>query len=81
MVERGGKVVAKTLKHARSAEVLPIIQKKVLPFTTIFTDESKIYDGVGYMKNPGYLHNRINHSEAVYVMGNVHTNTIGDSGV
>jgi transposase-like protein len=80
MVERGGKVVARALKNATatSAEVLPIIQKKVLPMSTIFTDEAKIYDGVGNKEDPGYLHNRINHSEAVYVMGNAHTNT--DSG-
>jgi transposase-like protein len=76
MVERGGKVVARTVKHARSAEVLPIIQKRVLPMSTIFTDESKIYDGIDHRKNPGYRHSRINHSEEIYVMGNVHTNTI-----
>lgn len=76
MVERGGKVVARTIKHARSAEIFPIIKEKILPMSTIFTDEAKIYDGVQYMKNPGYQHKRINHSEAMYVMGNVHTNTI-----
>ena len=28
------------------------------------------------MKNRGYDHRRINHSEKVYVMGDIHTNTI-----
>jgi hypothetical protein len=45
--------------------------------STIFTDEAKLYDGVSYMKNPGYRHSWINRSEAMYVIGNVHTKTIG----
>ena len=44
--------------------------------STIYSDEAKIYDGVEYMKNPGYRHRRINHSQAMYVMGDVHTNTL-----
>ena len=76
MVERGGKVVARTVKHARSSEVFPIIKECVLPMSTIYSDEAKIYDGVEHMKNPGYRHRRINHSQAMYVMGDVHTNTL-----
>ena len=76
IVERNGRVIAKTIENARSATIFPIIQKHVLPMSTIFTDEAKIYDGIEHMKNPGYLHRRINHSEDVYVMGDVHTNTV-----
>jgi hypothetical protein len=39
----------------------------------IFTDELNSYSLLGRM---GYGHRRIPHSEKVYVMGEVHTNTI-----
>jgi transposase len=39
----------------------------------VFTDEYGIYDGLGARVNE---HKRINHSSKVYVMGDVHTNTI-----
>jgi transposase-like protein len=46
-----------------------------LPESTIYTDELKSYGGIGHMNN-GYQHRRINHSTGIYVMGDVHTNTI-----
>jgi transposase-like protein len=44
-----------------------------MPNTTVFTDEFRSYNGIGAR---GYTHRRINHSENVYVAGEVHTNTI-----
>jgi transposase-like protein len=76
IVERKGRAVARTIEAARSREVLPLIKKYVMPISTIFTDESKIYDGVGYMQNTCHTHKRINHGEHVYVMGDVHTNSV-----
>ena len=76
IVERKGRAVARTIEAARSREVLPLIKKYVMPISTVFTDESKIYDGIGYMHNTCHTHKRINHSEAVYVMGDVHTNSV-----
>jgi transposase len=49
------------------------VEKKVLPETMVYTDELKSYDGLG---EKGYKHERIPHAEQVYVVGNVHTNTI-----
>jgi transposase len=46
------------------------------PKSTVFTDELIGYDGVSNIKDRGYTHRRINHSEKVYVVGDVHTNTI-----
>ena len=46
-----------------------------MPKTTVFTDERNVYDGVGYM-SAGYRHRRIQHNEKVYVMGDIHTNTV-----
>ncbi len=52
----------------------------MLPESTIFTDELKNYNGIPELcdgdKNRGYQHRRINHSAGVYVVGDVHTNTI-----
>jgi transposase len=39
----------------------------------VFTDEYAVDDKLA---NKGYFHQRINHSEKVYVMGDVHTQTI-----
>jgi len=75
MVERGGRVVARVTPDAKSKTVLPIVAERVLPESIIFTDDYPIYDGVVGMGH-GYTHNRINHSAKVYVMGDVHTNTI-----
>jgi transposase len=75
MVERGGRVVARVVPDAKAKTVLPIVAERVLPSSTIFTDDYPIYDGVTKL-GQGYTHNRINHSARVYVMGEVHTNTI-----
>jgi transposase len=48
------------------------VETKVLPATIVYTDEAPRYDDLGQM----YEHKRVNHSEKVYVMGDVHTNTI-----
>jgi transposase len=73
MVERGGKVIAKVTPDAREKSVMPMIKERILPASIIYTDTYAIYDKVGAH---GYDHQRINHSAKVYVMGDVHTNTI-----
>lgn len=73
VVERGGKVVAKTVPNVKSKTLIPIIKEKVLPKTTVYTDELRSYDPVSLY---GYAHRRIHHAEKIYVMGDVHTNTI-----
>lgn len=75
MVERGGRVVARVTPDTKARTILPIMAERVLPATTIFTDDYPIYDSVSAM-GKGYIHNRINHSAKVYVVGNCHTNTI-----
>ena len=47
-----------------------------MPGTMIYTDESVIYGAVPHLVGMGYQHKRINHSQKVYVVGDVHTNTI-----
>ncbi|MGI8988085.1 MAG: IS1595 family transposase [Bryobacteraceae bacterium] len=75
MVERKGRVVARTIADCKSATLLENVKEYVLPKSTVYTDELKAYGGIGNMKN-AYKHRRINHSSGVYVMGDCHTNTI-----
>jgi transposase len=75
MVERGGRVVTCVTPDVKSKTILPIIAERVLPSSMIFTDDYPIYDGVVAIGND-YMHSRINHSARVYVMGDIHTNTI-----
>ncbi len=75
MVERKGRVKAMTVPDASSATILTNVREHVLPKSVIFTDEFRSYDGLSHMKQ-GYEHRRINHSAKVYVVGDVHTNTI-----
>lgn len=53
--------------------LIPHIDVKVLPESTVYTDEWVAYDGLG---KRGYRHKRIRHRQKVYVSGEVHTNTI-----
>jgi transposase len=75
MAERKGRVRAFTTENVQSATLLPIIREHIMPKSTVFTDERNVYDGVGHTAD-GYWHRRIQHNERVYVMGNVHTNTV-----
>ena len=76
VVERGGQVRAFAGGTSSGSTLLPIIHEHVLPKSTVFTDELIGYDGVSKIRDRGYTHRRINHSEKIYVVGDVHTNTI-----
>jgi transposase len=73
MVERGGRVRAMVVPSRGRATLQGEIVKHVLPGTTVFTDEWKPYLG---LDGRGYTHHRIRHAEAVYVSGDIHTQTI-----
>jgi len=72
-VERGGRVVAIAANDATRETLHGIAKEYILPESTVFTDELVSYDG---LESNGYQHRRINHSAGVYVVGDVHTNTI-----
>jgi transposase len=73
MVERGGRVVTRVVPDTSASTLLPIISKHVLPASMIYTDEWSSYKHLG---KQGYIHRRIPHSQNVYVLGDVHTNSI-----
>jgi len=73
MVERKGRVKAVVAPDRKMDTLRPLVRKYVMPESMIFTDDFASYDGLDVR---GYKHSRINHSAGVYVMGDVHTNTI-----
>ena len=80
LVERQGRVVARTASDVGQSTLHGLITEHVLPETTIYTDELHGYDNVRWLKKDGkplgYRHRRIKHSARVYVIGDVHTNTV-----
>lgn len=75
MVERGGRVIAKVTPDVKAKTLMPIVAERVLPASTVFTDDFPVYDKLSSM-GKGYEHHRIRHSEKIYVMGDVHTQAI-----
>jgi transposase len=53
--------------------LLSRVSERVLPASAVYTDEFIAYWNLGKV---GYRHERVNHSQKVYVSGDVHTNTI-----
>jgi len=72
-VERRGRVRARVSKDARRKTLHGIAREYILPESTVYTDEFTGYDG---LDANGYQHRRINHAQGIYVMGDIHTNTI-----
>jgi transposase len=78
MVQRGengnhGQVVARVVTDNKASTLIPQAKMKVLPASTVYTDDLRSYDD---LRGLGYTHDRVNHSQGVYVSGDVHTNTI-----
>jgi len=75
VVERKGRIVAR-VQPVSIAATSALVKEYVMPETMIFTDEAAAYTALPQLEGMGYQHQRINHSQKVYVMGEVHTNTI-----
>jgi transposase len=71
VVERGGRVIASVQKH--KVDTRNHVATYVLPSANLFTDEYGAYLEVGRKYQS---HHRVNHSKQVYVVGDVHTQTI-----
>jgi len=80
--ERTGRVVARVTKNTNLETLQGMVREYVLPKSTVYTDEYPSYGNISLMMDKErktelhYRHRRINHSEGVYVQGDVHTNTI-----
>jgi transposase len=73
VVERKGCIIARAVPDVKAKTLLPMLTAHVLPATMVYTDELASYNNVGHL---GYIHRQIQHSAEVYVLGDVHTNTI-----
>jgi len=76
MVERKGRIVARVSPEITMSATNALVKEYVLPDSTIFTDEASAYNALPRLRGMGYQHHRINHTQKVYVAGEVHTNTI-----
>ena len=76
VVERKGRIKAQVAPDLTMNVANTLVKEYVLPETMVYTDESVIYGAVRHLEGMGYEHKRINHSQKVYVAGDVHTNTI-----
>jgi len=72
-VERKGKVSAVKVPNVKGITLRNVIRERVIPSSTIYTDELKSYNGV---KKMGYQHKRVHHAAKIYVVGDSHTNTL-----
>ena len=73
LLKRDGKVYVEVVKNCTRAQLLPIIQGKILEGSTINTDGWKAYDGL--VLN-GYTHHRVFHSHNEFARGKCHVNGI-----
>jgi transposase len=75
-VERKGQIVAQVTPTLSMSAANDIVREFVLPKSTIFTDDASVFEAYERLKGYGYEHKRVNHSQKIYVAGDVHTNTI-----
>jgi transposase len=68
-----GRVMAKVVPDVGARSLLGTAAVKVLPASTVYTDEWAPYE---HLEGMGYQHSRVHHAQQVYVDGDVHTNTI-----
>jgi transposase-like protein len=68
-----GRIVVRVVDGMRKNDLLPHAKQRILPASTVYTDESYAYRD---LEGLGYTHSRVNHAQGVYVSGEVHTNTI-----
>lgn len=73
LLKREGKVYVNIVKGCSKADLMPIIQGKVLEGSTIYSDRWKAYDGL--ILN-GYDHYRVFHSKDEFARGKCHVNGI-----
>lgn len=70
IVERGGRVKTRVMRYRLDAA--QHVRSFVLPKAMVYTDDYPGYAGL----DRTHRHKRINHSQKIYVVGNVHTQSI-----
>lgn len=72
LLKRGGKVYAEVIPNAASATLTPLVTRKVVPDSVVFSDSWVGYDK---LDTSGFRHERINHEED-FARGARHINGI-----
>lgn len=72
-VERGGRVIARVIPNTRATTLMPNVIERVLPASTVYTDEVPMYDSLAAH---GFGHQRVHHRQKIYVEGDAHVNTL-----
>jgi len=73
VAQRKGNVSASIPTSLKSAVVIPLIKRRALPQSRVYTDEFPAYD---YLNEHDFKHERVHHTAKVWVAGDAHTNTI-----
>ncbi|RRD33467.1 IS1595 family transposase, partial [Fusobacterium nucleatum] len=60
-LKRGGKVYTVVVNNAKRESLFPVITKKLMPDSVVYTDSLSSYD---VLDVSGFHHHRINHSKA-----------------
>jgi transposase-like protein len=74
MVERRGRAKAFTIESVDAKNLVGLATEHILPSSIVYTDELNSYNTLA--KGKRYDQRRINHSAKVYVIGDIHTNSI-----
>lgn len=73
IVKRGGKIKTFKVDNVQGKTLIPLVTESVENGSTVYTDELPSYNA---LSNLGYEHKRIPHALKVYVLDDIHTNTI-----
>ena len=74
IVQRNGLAIAKHVKNVKAKTLVGLIRKHVTPGSTVYTDEYAAYNTIS--KGKRFVHRKIKHSAGIYVMGDIHTNSV-----
>lgn len=72
-VERKGRVLAQKVPDVKARTLVPFVERTVTPNSVVYTDDLPSYDTLAHK---GYIHRRVPHALKVYVIGDIHTNSI-----
>jgi len=81
IVQRHGKVLAKTIPDVTEPTLSGVIKQHIVPESVIYTDEFASYGRVPFLRDENgkpfnFRHRTINHSKGEYVYKDIHTNSV-----
>jgi transposase len=71
--KRQGRVFLSVVKNCSKAELMPILQGRIVEGSDVYTDGWRAYDG---LVTNGYQHHRVHHHENEFARGKNHVNGI-----